>query len=131
MFCFFVLILISSLGIAQTGSGKTLAYLLPAFLKFYSISNKYLPGKTSNENRLNPKVLVLAPTRELAQQIFDVIKVFGIFKAIPLYGGNDRRKQIEYLKNHDPLILVSTPGRLKDLADDHCISLEDIVYLGK
>ncbi|KAH7645789.1 uncharacterized protein LOC124498860 [Dermatophagoides farinae] len=124
-------ILFSSLdliGIAQTGSGKTLAYLLPAFTQLYPIHRDYWTDRRLGK-QLKPKALILAPTRELAVQIFDVIKQFKIFKSICLYGGNDRRKQIEYLENNNPLFLVSTPGRLKDLIDARYVDLSEINYL--
>ncbi|OTF69821.1 ATP-dependent RNA helicase-like protein, partial [Euroglyphus maynei] len=115
------------IGIAQTGSGKTLAYLLPAFCQLFSIHRDYWTNGRSE--RLKPKALILAPTRELAVQIFEVIRQFKIFKSICLYGGNDRRKQIEYLENNNPLFLVSTPGRLKDLIDARYVDLSEINYL--
>ncbi|KAH9417310.1 hypothetical protein DERP_007307 [Dermatophagoides pteronyssinus] len=117
------------IGIAQTGSGKTLAYLLPAFCQLYPIHRDYWSDNGHLEKRLKPKVLILAPTRELAVQIFDVIRQFKIFKSICLYGGNDRRKQIDYLENNNPLFLVSTPGRLKDLIDARYVDLSEINYL--
>lgn len=79
--------------------------------------------------RLNPKVLILAPTRELAVQIYEVIRKFRIFKTVCLYGGNDRKKQIYFLENNNPLFLVSTPGRLKDLVDSEYVNLSEISYL--
>lgn len=127
------------IGIAQTGSGKTLAFLLPAFKKFFSIHRDYFSSNRDEEyseeklsppsKRLNPKVLVLAPTRELALQIFDVVRQFRMFKTVCLYGGSDRRKQVVFLENQTPLIVVSTPGRLKDLLDSNCLSLKEIEYL--
>ena len=76
-------------------------------------------------------MLVLAPTRELALQIFDVVKQFRLFKSVCLYGGSDRRKQVHFLETQSPLVVVSTPGRLKDLLDADCLSLKEIEYLGK
>ncbi|KAJ6224194.1 hypothetical protein RDWZM_002739 [Blomia tropicalis] len=116
------------ISVAVTGSGKTIAFLLPALQRFLSqIEEK------ENERRSfgsNPKVLILAPTRELALQIFDVIKQFRMpFKSICLYGGSDRKKQVYFLENNSPLIVVSTPGRLKDLIDADYLSLKNIEYL--
>ncbi|KPM09379.1 ATP-dependent RNA helicase-like protein 2 [Sarcoptes scabiei] len=115
------------IGIAQTGSGKTLAFLLPAFDRLFSIHEEYL--KPKNDRPLNPRVLILAPTRELAVQINDVIQKFQIFKSVCLYGGNDRKKQILFLEQNNPLFLVSTPGRLRDLIEYGCIDLSSIEYL--
>jgi len=114
---------------------------LPAFKKFFSIHQNYFSNYRDEEvydesklsrssGRLNPKVLVLAPTRELALQIFDVVKQFRMFKTICLYGGSDRARQVRFLQTETPLIVVSTPGRLKDLLDAQCLSLKEIEYLG-
>lgn len=72
----------------------------------------------------------MAPTRELALQIYDVVRQFKIFKTVCLYGGSDRKKQIHFLDNNNPLIVVSTPGRLKDLIDAEFVDLREIEYLG-
>lgn len=72
----------------------------------------------------------MAPTRELAVQIYEVVRQFRIFKTVCLYGGNDRRKQIYFLDNNNPLVVVSTPGRLKDLIDAEFVDLSEIEYLG-
>lgn len=53
-----------------------------------------------------------------------------MFKTVCLYGGSDRRKQVVFLETQTPLIVVSTPGRLKDLLDSNCLSLKEIEYLG-
>src|SRR4051794_31128832 len=71
------------LGIAQTGSGKTASYVLPLLMN--------LQGNTAAKNR-HVNVLVLVPTRELAQQVQDVFKLFSIdlpqrVKTLAVYGG--------------------------------------------
>ncbi|KAG6448127.1 probable ATP-dependent RNA helicase DDX43 [Manduca sexta] len=97
------------IGIAQTGTGKTLAFLLPALI--------HIEGQTiPREKREGPVVLIMAPTRELAQQIEREVGKYhykGI-KSICLYGGGDRKDQIKGLtKGVD--IVIATPGRLNDL----------------
>lgn len=90
---------------AQTGSGKTAAFLLP-------LLHLMLTGK----NKSGPRGLILAPTRELARQIFKqftLLSQFTPIKAVMLTGGDDFKYQASLLrKNHE--LIVSTPGRLVD-----------------
>ncbi|ARK09546.1 DEAD/DEAH box helicase [Fibrella sp. ES10-3-2-2] len=93
------------LGIAQTGTGKTAAYLLPVLMRI-----KYAQG-------VNPRVLILAPTRELAMQIDQAITELAKhtdIRHVALYGGLGPKKQIEQLKAGVDII-VATPGRFNDL----------------
>lgn len=89
---------------SPTGTGKTLAYVLPILEQI-------------RENFDNPQVLILAPTRELVMQIFQVIQDYtqnsGI-KAASLVGGADIKRQIDRLKQK-PQILVGSPGRIAQL----------------
>lgn len=113
------------IGIAQTGTGKTLAFLLPAL-----IHTDGQPHPRGIKARGGPNVLVLAPTRELAIQIEkEVAKYqFRNIKAVCLYGGNDRRKQIEVVEKGVEVI-IATPGRLNDLVAAKHIKIESITYL--
>jgi ATP-dependent RNA helicase RhlE len=89
---------------AQTGTGKTLAFVLPALTRLAS------------RRPVNNSMLVITPTRELAQQIHDVIKEFGRalgLRALCLYGGVRIEPQIKELKRGNAII-VATPGRLLD-----------------
>ncbi|CAO1425302.1 unnamed protein product [Diamesa serratosioi] len=111
------------IGIAQTGTGKTLAFLLPALIH---IDRQPVP----RGQRGGPNVLVLAPTRELAIQIEKEVGKYqyrGI-KALCVYGGNDRNKQIEAIKAGVEII-IATPGRLNDLVAANYIKIESITYL--
>ncbi|EAT37615.1 AAEL010402-PA [Aedes aegypti] len=112
------------IGIAQTGTGKTLAFLLPAFIH---IEGQPVPR---GEARGGPNVLVMAPTRELALQIEkEVFKYqFRDIKAICLYGGGDRRTQINKVKGGVEII-IATPGRLNDLVAANVIDITSITYL--
>ncbi len=88
---------------AKTGSGKTLAFLLP-LLQEMKIGER------------SPKVLVLAPTRELAQQTADEAEFLGKFLRISvasLVGGMDIYPQLRTLK-HGAAIIAGTPGRVRD-----------------
>ena len=97
------------IGVANTGTGKTAAFLLPLLNKV---------AKNRNE-----RVLIVAPTRELAVQINDEFKIFargmGIFSEICI-GGTPIGRQIHYLKSR-PNFVIGTPGRLKDLEERRVI----------
>lgn len=91
------------IGIAQTGTGKTLAFLLPALL--------HIDGQsTPREKRAGPTVLVMAPTRELAQQIEKEVNKYSYhgIKAVCVYGGGDRKGQIAKI-GKGVEIVIATP----------------------
>ncbi|RWU04926.1 DEAD/DEAH box helicase [Pedobacter chitinilyticus] len=92
-------------GIAQTGTGKTAAYVLPMLMKL-----KYAQGE-------NPRALILVPTRELALQIEEQVKLFSTYtdlRTVVIFGGIGPKTQKEQIaKGLD--ILVATPGRFLDL----------------
>lgn len=113
------------IGIAQTGTGKTLAFLLPAM-----IHTDGQPHPRGVEARGGPNVLVLAPTRELAIQIEKEVAKYQFrgIRAVCLYGGNDRKKQIEVVESGVEII-IATPGRLNDLVAAGYINIESITYL--
>jgi len=108
------------IGLAQTGTGKTAAFGLP-ILHSIDASSK------------NIQALVLAPTRELVQQIKK--QLFKFTKYVDekifiegVYGGEKIDKQINAL-NRTTHIVVATPGRLIDLIEKGCINLKDISTL--
>lgn len=100
-------------GVANTGTGKTAAFLIPLINKVYV--NK------------NSKVLIITPTRELANQIekelFTFSKNMGIYSAV-IIGGASMRQQIQKL-NRKPQFVIGTPGRLLDLANQRKITFSD------
>lgn len=106
---------------AQTGTGKTAAFALP-------ILNRYA-NSTMDPNVFNRiKVLVLAPTRELAIQIGESFKTYGQFAQIQtgvIFGGVTPKRHIKVLKK-EPSIVVATPGRLKDLLEDGVVDLSSL-----
>jgi superfamily II DNA/RNA helicase len=112
---------------SQTGSGKTAAFLLPLIHQLIEAnpSNSPVPG------RAQPKVLVLCPTRELAQQVTaDAVNLVRGLKGIRIatvMGGMPYGKQIQALKG--ALLVVATPGRLLDLCDSKAIRLDDVKQL--
>ncbi len=96
------------LALAQTGSGKTLAYGAPVL--------QTLSAEEAKEHRV--RALVIVPTRELAMQVRENIRSYGEY--LPLrcdcvFGGVDMAKQKKMLLKQAPDVLVSTPGRLKDI----------------
>jgi superfamily II DNA/RNA helicase len=103
------------IGIANTGTGKTAAFLLPIIEHQTGIS-------------LRPSVLIIAPTRELAQQIDEQFREFsqglGLYSAL-VVGGMPAERQIRDLKRR-PHFIIGTPGRLKDLMNRRHINLENI-----
>jgi ATP-dependent RNA helicase RhlE len=106
---------------ASTGTGKTAAFLLPTLDKLES----------SRKRARAPRVLVITPTRELAQQIaHTAIKICHATKhfATVVYGGTSYSKQIKELKGGTDL-LVATPGRLCDLLDRGAVKLDHIETL--
>jgi len=111
------------IGIAQTGTGKTLAYLLPGLL---SIVHQTMP----RNQRPGPSVLILAPTRELAQQIDREAKKYSYqgIKSLCIYGGGDRREQVGLCRDK-PEIVIATPGRLNDLINSGIIDMTSVNYL--
>ena len=93
------------LGLAQTGTGKTAAFALP------------LLHRLTRERRRGPRVLVLAPTRELATQIageFRTLARFTELQVVTIYGGVSAHSQIKALRRN-PQIVVGCPGRVLDL----------------
>lgn len=107
---------------SKTGSGKTLAYLIPAMQRVL---------RTKSYTRNDPRVLILAPTRELAKQVYgELRKILAgtSYKGVLILGGenfNDQAK--EFLKN--PLFIVATPGRLADHLEHKHFNLDGLEML--
>nr|XP_043606457.1 DEAD-box ATP-dependent RNA helicase 5 [Erigeron canadensis] len=113
------------IGIAKTGSGKTLAFGIPAM---NHILNK---RKNMNAKKVIPLCLALAPTRELAQQIYDVISEAGKpsgIRSVCVYGGTSKGPQISALKSGVDVV-VGTPGRLKDLIEMGVLQLQEVSFV--
>jgi ATP-dependent RNA helicase RhlE len=107
------------LGIAQTGTGKTMAYALPILeeLKF--------------SDQVQPRVLILVPTRELVKQVCDELESLTKYmnvRILPIFGGvNINTQRIRVAEGCD--IIVATPGRLYDLILSQTISTKSIKKL--
>jgi len=107
------------IGTAQTGTGKTAAFVLP-------ILNKLLNGP-----RGVPRALIVTPTRELAEQIHDVVRVLAAgtrLRSVTIYGGVGAAPQVRALKDGAE-ILVACPGRLLDLIAQGKAHMEHIEVL--
>ncbi|XP_037395471.1 DEAD-box helicase 3 X-linked a isoform X3 [Pygocentrus nattereri] len=125
---------------AQTGSGKTAAFLLPVLSQIYTDG----PGEALQASKASgqengkygrrkqyPISLVLAPTRELALQIYDEARKFAYRSRVRpcvVYGGADIGQQIRDLERGCHL-LVATPGRLVDMMERGKVGLEYCNYL--
>lgn len=113
----FLLDSIDVIGQARTGSGKTLAFSLP-MLEFVDPREKKIQG------------LVVTPTRELANQITEVIDGIGKrdgIKVLPVFGGRSINPMIAALKR-GVHILVATPGRLVDLIGRRAVNLDHVNF---
>lgn len=101
------------IGLAGTGTGKTAAFLIPIINKIF---------KDRNQN-----ALIIAPTRELAQQIDDELRNFSrgmkMYSAVVI-GGSNMYRQINDIRRN-PHFVIGTPGRIKDLIERKVLYLED------
>ncbi len=103
-------------GIAQTGTGKTFAYMMPVLsdLKF--------------SKQVNPRIMVLVPTRELVVQVVEEIEKLTKYlnlRILGIYGGTNINTQKQAVAQGTDII-VATPGRLYDLAVSRTLQLKDI-----
>lgn len=125
-------------GLAQTGTGKTAAFLIP-------LMDRVLKGRVQLENlsdeqkanlqkrsfqdwRAQNFILILVPTRELAEQVFENIEKLGEasgLRGAAVYGGTGYDKQKEAFKNQVEFV-VATPGRLIDLYKEHVVDLKQV-----
>lgn len=116
---------------AQTGSGKTAAFLVPILNKINRDGPGPRPEPTGTRRKQYPLALILAPTRELAQQIYDEALKFSYrshVRPCVVYGGADFRDQVRQLDRGCQL-LVATPGRLVDMMERGHIGLDCVRFL--
>lgn len=111
---------------AQTGTGKTAAFVLPLLQRLLRYAN------TSASPARHPiRALILTPTRELADQVFESVKRYGKYiplRTLAVFGGVDMNSQIKPLREGVE-ILVATPGRLFDHLQQKTVSLSQIELL--
>ncbi|MFP6842552.1 MAG: DEAD/DEAH box helicase [Acinetobacter sp.] len=112
---------------SQTGSGKTAAFLLPT-LNGLANQDTLVPFKDRMKAVTQPNILVISPTRELAQQVCqDAIALVRHMKGVrvaAIMGGMPFGKQIQQLKGAQ--VVVATPGRLLDLVNRRQIKLDQV-----
>jgi len=107
-------------GQGRTGTGKTAAFLITAFTKIMTTPARQ--GRMPN----HPRALIVAPTRELAVQIYNDAVVLGKYTGLALhavYGGVDYDKQRKAFDGTVD-VLIGTPGRLLDYFKQHCYGLK-------
>jgi len=108
------------IGCAQTGTGKTAAFAMPILHYLHRLGN--------TKRTKNARVLVITPTRELAQQIADNFTLYAKYTnatLLTVYGGVSSKPQIEQL-NKGADIIIGTPGRLLDLYKQKHLNLDHI-----
>ena len=106
------------MGLAQTGTGKTAAFVLPILNRLMGKKCRY------------PRALIMAPTRELAEQLHQAIEILGRktrLKSVAVYGGVGINPQIQKLKRAD--IVVACPGRLLDHIGRHTANFSQLEVL--
>ena len=106
------------MGLAQTGTGKTAAFVLPILNRLVARNDRCV------------RALIIAPTRELAEQIHQAIETLGRktrLRSVSVYGGVGINPQIQKLKRAD--IVVACPGRLLDHIGRHSIDLSQLEVL--
>lgn len=104
------------LGLAQTGTGKTAAFILPTVQQLMTTSGKQV------------RVLIIAPTRELAEQINEFTKsiIRGTrLRSMAIYGGVSKQAQINKIRSGVDIV-VACPGRLLDILNDKAINLSQV-----
>ncbi|KAK1752492.1 P-loop containing nucleoside triphosphate hydrolase protein [Echria macrotheca] len=114
------------IGVAVTGSGKTAAFLLPLLVYISE-----LPPLTEINKNDGPYALILAPTRELVQQIESEAKKFATplgFTVVSIVGGHSLEEQAFALRNGAEII-VATPGRLVDCLERRLLVFSQCCYI--
>ena len=103
------------IGQSQTGSGKTHTFLLPLFQKI-------------NAEKAEVQVVITAPSRELATQLYDAASQIAKFsdpeiRVTTFVGGPDTQRQLSRLKHQQPQIVVGTPGRILDMMNEQALKI--------
>lgn len=112
------------IGVAKTGSGKTAAFVLPMLV--------HIMDQEELQKGDGPIGLILAPTRELAVQIYSETKKFAKaygLNVAAVYGGASKMTQFKQLRSGSVEILVATPGRLIDMIKMKATNLRRVSYL--
>ena len=119
------------LGGAQTGTGKTAGFVLPMLQRLMLSAKPQMPPNNGARGKKLPRALILAPTRELAAQVEESVRVYGKFLPMTstcIFGGVGINPQIQALR-HGVDVVVATPGRLLDLFGQRAIDFSQIEIL--
>ena len=114
------------MGGAQTGTGKTAGFTLPLLHRIARHAST-----STSPARHQTRALILAPTRELAMQVFESVKTYARhlpLRATCIYGGVDMKAQIQELRRGIEVV-IATPGRLLDHVEQRTISLNQVEVL--
>lgn len=109
-------------GQAQTGTGKTAAFLITVLCRLLALGQKRIQ---------HPSALIIAPTRELALQIYHDARILGAhtqLRMTAVFGGVDYEKQARELKEGTDIV-IGTPGRLIDFVKHRVLSLKEVKVL--
>ena len=119
------------LGGAQTGTGKTAGFVLPMLQRLMLSAKPQQPPTNGARGKKLPRALILAPTRELAAQVEESVRVYGKFLPMTstcIFGGVGINPQIQAMR-HGVDVVVATPGRLLDLYGQGAINFSQIEIL--
>jgi ATP-dependent RNA helicase RhlE len=114
------------MGGAQTGTGKTAAFTLPLLQRILPFASP-----SPSPARHPVRILMLAPTRELAIQVYESVKTYSKYtpmRCLCTYGGVDIKPQIAEIRQGVE-VLVATPGRLLDLVEQKCLNFGSVQAL--
>ncbi len=122
------------IGCAETGTGKTAAFLLPIIQQLSgpeALAATSARGRSKRNHSSPARVLILAPTRELATQIeknYRELNLAKTHRSVTLIGGTSLPKQIEALQK-GATVIIATPGRLLDLTERRSVDLSKVETL--
>ncbi len=123
------------IGCAETGTGKTAAFLLPIIQKIskpiHDPASRTQNGSAAKRQVRKARVLVLAPTRELATQIernYAELNSAKSNRSVTLIGGASMAQQLAALRRN-PTVVIATPGRLLDMTERRALDLSEVEVL--
>ena len=119
------------LGGAQTGTGKTAGFVLPLLQRLMLSTKAERPAVNGQRGKRLPRALILAPTRELAAQVEESVRIYGKFLPLTstcIFGGVGINPQISALRQGVDVV-VATPGRLLDIWGQRAIDFSQIEIL--
>ena len=119
------------LGGAQTGTGKTAGFVLPLLQRLMLSTKAERPAVNGQRGKRLPRALILAPTRELAAQVEESVRIYGKFLPLTstcIFGGVGINPQISALRQGVDIV-VATPGRLLDIWGQRAIDFSQIEIL--